>query len=270
SGGTSVPLERNTVRFIENFSSGKRGSASAEYFIRCGYIVIFLFRKSSLQPFQRHWRSLNFLDSLECHCNSDNEAVITGMLLLKINNPKLLTSLQCYQQARSQGKLLVIDYTTLFDYLHLLHAITKELKVFHSRALVYLAAAVSDFYLPLERMTEHKIQSANEKLTIQLEAVPKMLKVLIDEWISNAYIVSFKLETDQKILIEKAQRSLQKYSHQLVIANLLQSRETRVVMVTLAGQEVIEMSNDEIESDKEIEEKIISYIVMKHQHYVSL
>lgn len=30
SGGTSVPLEKNTVRTIENFSTGKRGAASAE------------------------------------------------------------------------------------------------------------------------------------------------------------------------------------------------------------------------------------------------
>lgn len=31
SGGTSVPLEKHTVRSIENFSTGKRGAASAEY-----------------------------------------------------------------------------------------------------------------------------------------------------------------------------------------------------------------------------------------------
>ena len=31
SGGTSVPLEKNTVRFLDNFSSGGRGSSSAEY-----------------------------------------------------------------------------------------------------------------------------------------------------------------------------------------------------------------------------------------------
>ncbi len=31
SGGTSVPLEKNTVRSIENFSTGKRGASSAEY-----------------------------------------------------------------------------------------------------------------------------------------------------------------------------------------------------------------------------------------------
>lgn len=30
SGGTSVPLEKNEVRSIENFSTGKRGSLLAE------------------------------------------------------------------------------------------------------------------------------------------------------------------------------------------------------------------------------------------------
>ena len=30
SGGTTVPLERNTVRFIDNFSTGSRGAHSAE------------------------------------------------------------------------------------------------------------------------------------------------------------------------------------------------------------------------------------------------
>lgn len=30
SGGTSVPLEKNTVRSIENFSTGFRGAKSAE------------------------------------------------------------------------------------------------------------------------------------------------------------------------------------------------------------------------------------------------
>jgi len=44
SGGTTVPLEHNTVRFVDNFSAGTRGSASAEYFLGAGYSVIFLYR----------------------------------------------------------------------------------------------------------------------------------------------------------------------------------------------------------------------------------
>jgi phosphopantothenoylcysteine synthetase/decarboxylase len=33
SGGTTVPLERNCVRFLDNFSQGTRGALSAEAFI---------------------------------------------------------------------------------------------------------------------------------------------------------------------------------------------------------------------------------------------
>jgi len=48
SGGTTIPLELNTVRFVDNFSSGARGSASAEYFLAQGWAVIFLHRFGSL------------------------------------------------------------------------------------------------------------------------------------------------------------------------------------------------------------------------------
>lgn len=34
SGGTTVPLEKRCVRFIDNFSSGARGAASAEAFLQ--------------------------------------------------------------------------------------------------------------------------------------------------------------------------------------------------------------------------------------------
>ena len=40
SGGTTVPLEKNMVRFLDNFSAGTRGAASAEYFLQQGYAVL--------------------------------------------------------------------------------------------------------------------------------------------------------------------------------------------------------------------------------------
>ena len=51
SGGTTVPLERNCVRFIDNFSKGTRGALSAEQFLAAGYAVVFLSRHGSAQPF---------------------------------------------------------------------------------------------------------------------------------------------------------------------------------------------------------------------------
>ena len=53
SGGTIAPLEHNTVRFVDNFSAGSRGSASAEYFLENGYAVIFLFRSKLLNISQQ-------------------------------------------------------------------------------------------------------------------------------------------------------------------------------------------------------------------------
>ncbi len=51
SGGTSIKLERNTVRSIENFSTGKRGALCAENFLESNYIVIFLYRRDSCRPY---------------------------------------------------------------------------------------------------------------------------------------------------------------------------------------------------------------------------
>ncbi|CAF4365067.1 unnamed protein product, partial [Rotaria magnacalcarata] len=58
SGGTTVPLEKNTVRFIDNFSTGQRGAASVEYFLEQNYIVLFFYRLSSTLPYQRHIKNI--------------------------------------------------------------------------------------------------------------------------------------------------------------------------------------------------------------------
>ena len=42
SGGTTVPLEKNTVRFIDNFSTGNRGAASVEQLLKADYAVVFV------------------------------------------------------------------------------------------------------------------------------------------------------------------------------------------------------------------------------------
>ena len=53
SGGTTVPLERNTVRFIDNFSTGNRGAATTEQLLALDYAVIFLHRAHSAFPYAR-------------------------------------------------------------------------------------------------------------------------------------------------------------------------------------------------------------------------
>jgi phosphopantothenate-cysteine ligase len=61
-------LEAQTVRFLDNFSAGTRGSASAEYFLsNDNYAVIFLYRKYSFEPFSRKFmsRKRDFLEYLQ-------------------------------------------------------------------------------------------------------------------------------------------------------------------------------------------------------------
>ena len=39
------------MRSIENFSTGRRGALSAEYFLKCGFPVVFFHREGSIEPF---------------------------------------------------------------------------------------------------------------------------------------------------------------------------------------------------------------------------
>ena len=83
SGGTTVPLEVNTVRFVDNFSAGTRGSASAEYFLHNGFAVIFLHREKSLEPFGRHVQATGELIS-------SMEVGDDGSLTLKVSHIHIL------------------------------------------------------------------------------------------------------------------------------------------------------------------------------------
>jgi len=234
SGGTTVPLEQNVVRFLDNFSAGTRGATSAEYFLQHGYAVIFMHRQYSLQPFSRHYsHSLNpFLDFLDITlptegCNTQPSEVHVNESTL----PHLIPILSTYKEVHRMGTLHSLTFVTVDDYLFLLRAISKELAELGGNVIYYLAAAVSDFFLPTQKMSKHKIQSGKGNLQIAMDQVPKILKPLVDEWTPEGFIVSFKLETDPEILIPKAKSSLERYGHQLVIGNLLNTRKFEVVLV---------------------------------------
>jgi phosphopantothenate---cysteine ligase (ATP) len=115
-----------------------------------------------------------------------------------------------------KDQILEVSFTSLSDYLWLLRAAAQEMSVLGPRALLYLAAAVSDFYIPLSQMPSHKIQSSNGPLSLSLQLVPKMLGPLVTIWAPNAFIVSFKLETDNQILEHKAKEALKKYHHHVI------------------------------------------------------
>lgn len=59
------------------------------------------------------------------------------------------------------------------------------------------------------------MQSGHGAPTISLQLVPKMLAPLVSLWVPNAFVVSFKLETDENLLIVKSRDSLNKYKHKV-------------------------------------------------------
>lgn len=66
--------------------------------------------------------------------------------------PKVLPILKKYQNAKNSGLLLSVPFTTLGDYLWLLRACCESLSPYGKNALLYLAAAVADFYVPSEKL----------------------------------------------------------------------------------------------------------------------
>ncbi|KAJ7032031.1 DNA/pantothenate metabolism flavoprotein [Mycena alexandri] len=232
SGGTTVPLELNVVRFLDNFSAGTRGATSAEYFLKAGYAVIFMHRQFSLQPFSRHYsHSTNpFLDFLAVEGEGDGDGTV-GITADKRTDADLLAVLTAYKGVQMAGSLHTLTFVTVNDYLWLLRAVSQELSLLRRRAMYYLAAAVSDFFLPRQKMSEHKIQSGKGSLHIEMDQVPKVLKPMVEEWTRDGFIVSFKLETDDRLLIPKARAALERYGHQVVIGNDLHTRKMQVVFV---------------------------------------
>ena len=75
-------------------------------------------------------------------------------------------------------------------------------------SITYLAAAVSDFYVPLEEMSEHKIQSRDhDSLTIVLKPAPKKLGLIKSEWNPSTFCISFKVRSEGITLSEARNRS---------------------------------------------------------------
>ncbi|KRX06219.1 DNA/pantothenate metabolism flavoprotein, C-terminal [Pseudocohnilembus persalinus] len=223
SGGTSVPLENNTVRTLENFSTGQRGSLSAEQFLKEGYKVIFLYRENTKRPFLQE---LNLEDILNDFIVSNQGKIQDGQCLQ--NFIKVQNNLNKYK-----NHLFEIPFTSLQEYLVY---VDKVCELFENidRSILYLAAAVSDFYIPKEYLAEHKIQSQQFKsgecsFKLEMFNTPKLLGYYKNK-AKNSVLISFKLETDQEILKEKALKSIENYNVDLVVSNLLQKRRDEVII----------------------------------------
>ncbi|OAY79291.1 Phosphopantothenate--cysteine ligase 2 [Ananas comosus] len=257
SGGTTVPLEQRCVRYIDNFSSGYRGAASTEYFIKAGYSVIFLYRRGSCQPYCRYLLEDSFLDFFELNEESMIQVPESHATVVK-------TAIKDYHKAVEEGLLLKISFTTIFEYLQILKMVATSMSCFGQHGMFYLCAAVSDFYVPWESMAKHKIQSAGGPLDMRLNQVPKMLSVLRKEWAPSAFCISFKLETDPDILLQKADMALKKYQMHVVVANELATYKDEVIVVTAGGKTTVRRHG----KDQDLEEQLIDLLVKEHKEYI--
>lgn len=153
----------------------------------------------------------------------------------------------------SGARLLTVPFTSVVEYLALLRVCAQALHAplplppsadaapaaevaaapVGARALVVLAAAVSDFYIPPAAMATDKIQSASGGggLALQLQSVPKRLRALASEWCPLATVCSFKLETNEHVLLAKAAASLAASGVAVVAANNLADYKQRVTLV---------------------------------------
>eukprot|EP01025_Chloroclados_australasicus_P040800 TRINITY_DN42862_c0_g1_i1.p1 TRINITY_DN42862_c0_g1~~TRINITY_DN42862_c0_g1_i1.p1 ORF type:complete len:350 (-),score=37.22 TRINITY_DN42862_c0_g1_i1:52-1065(-) len=254
SGGTTVPLEQRCVRFIDNFSRGQRGARSTEEFIKEGYAVILLRRKNSFRPYQETYPSIQDLQQ-----NPSSENLSKQQSMLKQLNEE-------FESVKRNGSLLEIEFESVFQYLKYLQIIAEELNQLGSRAMFFLAAAVSDFYIPWEKLPEHKLQSSDGALKLELQQVPKMLGKLKSEWAPSAFVVSFKLETDEDILVKKAEQAVAKYGIDAVVANLLHTRKDRVIILSTVDSKWQEINRL---TENRVEIPLVKYIVMLHQNFTN-
>lgn len=290
SGGTTVPLETKTVRFIDNFSSGNRGAACTEYLLAQGYAVIFLHRRASVFPFKRHLDRADPLDVVQrmqagtLGSSGADDALVRASLRTQqlLGGVDLADGLAC------------VPFTTIVEYLVLLRSVCRALHPAGVSAMLVLAAAVSDFYIPEADMAQEKIQSTTEGLALTLKNVPKLLGCIKGAWAPRVFCVSFKLETNPNILRAKAAGALCKYQVDAVVANVLgqHTAQAHVIEATgppsairvraeaIAGTETSEVPVDGIRErlvcrqggsgpGSEIEKPLVDVLVERHQSYIS-
>lgn len=221
-----------------------------------------MYRKKTLQPYERHLSNINILDAIS-YKEGNHDSFKIDLSSMNKNFNQIFDE---YSRAKEQNMLIQIEYSTIFEYLTLLEFICKELNILNENAIVYLAAAVSDFYLPRRLMPKHKIQSGQGDLKLELKPVPKLLGKLKFEWCPKAYVISFKLETDENLLVSKSLKALDKYKHNLVIANILETRKNQVIVIESEQKKQI-IRLDEREENYEIEVELIKYIMNLHNSY---
>ena len=69
-----------------------------------------------------------------------------------MSNSRIKSELRCYNHSIKNNYLYSISFETIDEYLFLLQIISLEINYLKERVCFYLAAAVSDFYVPKEEV----------------------------------------------------------------------------------------------------------------------
>ena len=180
--------------------------------MRRGYPVVFFHRPTSIRPFAIELGNLpKWLGEYKVGGTSDNKEFASQVAQYqRFNN-----STSPYSKL-----MLQIPFTSVTEYLRDLEVISRTLSILKAKSVTYLAAAVSDFYVPEDQVAEHKIQGISKTgFTLEMQPVPKMMGHIKQYWNPSTLLISFKLETDINILEQKALSAITNYGVDLVVAN---------------------------------------------------
>ena len=109
---------------------------------------MFLYRKGSVYPFTTGLRS-SASKYIDDKLLSNLEDRKQGIFLNVVNNGgRIKSELRCYNHCIKNKMMMTIPFETLKEYLSSLQFIAEEISYLKERACFYLAAAVSDFYVP--------------------------------------------------------------------------------------------------------------------------
>ncbi len=160
SGGTSFPLEKTPYVHKKIFYRDAWRTQHRDFILQNvpNERVIYFHRQGCKRPFQV---GLN-IDEL-FQCETKDGSVISN----KIANQ--IIKFQNYRRF-----FLEVPFITVQDYLSGLKAIKQQMHWLEGPSLVFLAAAVSDFYI--QNSAEYKIQTREIfELTLTLQPLPKLL-----------------------------------------------------------------------------------------------
>jgi phosphopantothenate-cysteine ligase len=265
SGGTVAPLERQEIRHVTNLSTGQRAAISAEWFLRQGYNVIYFHKTGCLLPFARHFQNGDFVSRVDV--SDDANVTMPSDLVAALK-----------ENATYAGHLLRVPFHTVVDYqlgmktiLNTVKAVNETCGRDNRSTLIYLVAAVSDFYIPYNELPRDKIDSRpnDPSMTIYLSKVPKALaRGLVGQvWGDGAFVTTFKLETNEARIDEKVINHINGFSNiRVVVSNLLETIRSEVcVRDTRRPAEKMVLRK---EVNQDLEEPLVATVIAKHTEYV--